>query len=469
MPSIFFRMFLQPLLILAAAFCIGESVSSPAVGAAQLESSMGEVPVLLLYDSLGIGTVQEDETAEAARILQTLGAKVTVESISAYSPGKLGDYRRVLVLNLDPAMESGSPELRRKLESFSGSVLQLGGIPLPAAGDQSPRQYGPAPQGGAAGRLAMARLLREWMGIPGQGQLFVLIRGFTPYSDYNLLRHLADELYEGGIPFLIGARPVLDNLPFPAAKRYTEALRNIQAKQGSVLLEAPAVFPVISAGVDPLKRQIAAFLDGLMAAGVAPLGIAAEQYWSFDRHYSREGMGFFDSAVIYPDKSDSPVYREKSTASAYFSSALYSISPDFWDEWEMLRVSSSVYPVDTAVTLEFPQSQKELDALVKILKSSPAVFADYREREHTTRTAGHTATTLGGKVKIDGVFLSAEAGEASDSSDEDYIYIERENASFKGFFQAQNRIFLAVVVGALVVFTLFIAVGRRLYRRKFLK
>ncbi|MNC64876.1 hypothetical protein D3C75_1151110 [compost metagenome] len=72
-------------------------------------------------------------------------------------------------------------------------------------------------------------------------------------------------------------------------------------------------------------------------------------------------------------------------------------------------------------------------------------------------------------MRIDGVLLASEARETGDGPDEDFTYIEREKASFTGFFQAQNQIFLAVVVGALAVFTLFIAAGRRLYRRKFLK
>ena len=473
MPSILPKRFLRPLLILAAAVWFWLPLYG---GAAAATADPSPVPaegtrVLLLYDSLAIGTRREDETAAAARFLQTLGAKVTVESMSAYRSGALANYERLVVLTIDPALESAAPpELQRELESFPGSVLQLGGVALPAAaGDQPLRRYGPAPQGGAEGRLATARLLREWMGLPGHGQLYALIRGFTPYSDYSLLRSLADELYEGGIPFLVAARPVLDNLQFPAAKRYAETLRYIQGKQGSVLLEAPAVFPVISAGIDPLKLQTGAFLDMLMTEGVAPLGIAAEQYWTFDRHYSREGMGFFDSAVVYADKTESPVYREKSSVSAYFPSTLYSISPDFPREWEMLRVSTSSYPVDTAVTLDFPESKKDLEALVKTLKAYPAVFADYRDREHTTRTAAHTASALSGKVRIDGVLLASEARETGDGPDDDFTYIEREKASFTGFFQAQNQIFLAVVVGALAVFTLFIAAGRRLYRRKFLK
>ncbi|MNC15370.1 hypothetical protein D3C75_631840 [compost metagenome] len=267
----------------------------------------------------------------------------------------------------------------------------------------------------------------------------------------------------------MGARPVLDNLQFPAAKRYAKALRYAQTRQGSVLLEAPAVFSVIKAGTDPLKLQISAFLDMLMTESVAPLGVAAEQYWSFDRHYSREGMGFFDSTVLYPDTSSTPVYRERSNESAFFPSALYSVSPDFSGEWEMLRTSASAYPADTAVTLDFPGTKEELDALVKQLKAYPAVFADYRDESHTTRTENHTASALAGRVTIDGSPLVAESDENADGEDENYSYVEREQASFTGFFRAQNQFFLTVVAGSLVVFSLFILVGRRLYRRKFLK
>lgn len=459
---------LRPLLILAAA-CYLWLPASPAAAAQAISPAEG-TPVLVLYDSLAIGTPREKETAAVTRILLTLGARVTIEPITAYRPGALADFERLLVLCLEPAIQPDSPELRRELASFSGSVLQLGGTPLAEGGAGLRRSYGPAPQGETAGRLVTARLLREWMGLPDHGQLYALVRGFTPYSDFTLLRNLADELYAGGIPFMVGARPVLDNLQFPAAKRYAETLRYIQAKQGSVLLEAPAVFPVISAGADPLKLQTSAFLDMLMAEGVAPLGIAAEQYWSFDRHYSREGMGFFDSAVLYPDTSAAPVYRERSSASAYFQSTLYSVSPDYPEEWEMLMTSTSSYPVDTAVTVDFPGSKEELMTLVKKLKAYPAVFADYREGSHVTRTATHSISAQGGNVTIDGASLAVETPEAGGAAEEeDYLYVEREKASFKGFFQAQNQIFLALVLVSLAVFSLFITVGRRLYRRKFLK
>jgi uncharacterized protein YdaL len=459
---------MRPLLILAAAACIWMSAATPALGAVQPQVPAGGA-VLLLYDSLAKDTSKKDETDATARLLMTLGAKVNVEPLSAYRPGTLASYQRLLLLCLDPSIEFDSPDLAQELEAFTGSMLQLGGLPLAHAGERPARQYGPAPQAGAAGRLATARLLRDWMGVPGYGQLYALIRGFTPFSDYTLLRSLADELYAGGIPFVLGARPVLDNLQFPAAKRYAAALRSIQQRQGAVLMEAPAVFGPVAEGKDPLNQQISSFLDMMMQEGTAPLGIAAEQYWSFDRHYSREGMKFFDSLVLYANQSNLPVYQERTSEAAYFQSVLYSISPDFPDEWEMLRLSSSAYPVDTAVTLDFPESQKELDALVKTLKAYPVVFADYREREHTTRTASHTASTLGGKVRIDGALLAAENGNAGETKEEDYTYIERENASFKGFFQAQNQIFLTVVVAALAVFSIFIAAGRRLYRRKFLK
>lgn len=468
MPVRLLKLIMRPLLFFAAAACIWMPAASPALGAAGPQAPAGGA-VLLLYDSLAKDTAKRGETDATARLLMALGAKVHVEPLSGYQPGTLASYQRLLLLSLDPSIKLVSPELEQELEGYTGSVLQLGGPPMAHAGEQSARQYGPAPQAGAAGRLATARLLREWMGVQGYGQLYVMIRGFTPFSDYSLLRSLADELYAGGIPFVVGARPVLDNLQFPAAKRYAAALRYIQQKQGAVLMEAPAVFGPPAEGKDPLHQQISSFLDMMIQEGAAPLGIAAEQYWSFDRHYREEGMPFFDSLVLYANRTNLPVYQARTTDAEYFQSTLYSISRDNPDEWEMLRVSSSTYPVDAAVTLDFPENKKELDTLVKTLKAYPAVFADYREREHTTRTVNHTASTIGGKVRTDGALLASDNREAEGPQDEDFTYIEREKASFTGFFQAQNQIFLAVVVGALAVFTLFIAAGRRLYRRKFLK
>jgi uncharacterized protein YdaL len=459
---------IRPLLIVAAAACIWITAAPRALGAAQPQAFAGDA-VLLVYDSLAKDTAKKEETDAVARLLMSLGAKVRVEPVSGYQPGTLASYQRLLLLCLEPSLKLNSPELVQELEGFTGSMLQLGGPPMAHAGERPTRQYGPTPQAGAGGRLVTARLLREWMGVPGHGQLYVLIRGFTPFSDYTLLRGLADELYAGGIPFVVGARPVMDNLQFPAAKRYAAVLRYIQQKQGAVLMEAPAVFGPPAEGKDPLHQQISSFLDMMIQEGAAPLGIAAEQYWSFDRHYREEGMPFFDSLVLYANRTNLPVYQARTTEAEYFQSTLYSISLDNPDEWEMLRESASNYPVDTAVTLDFPESKKELDALVKTLKAYPAVFADYREREHTTRTASHMASALGGKVLIDGSPLALETRDADDAQEEDFTYIEREKASFTGFFQAQNQIFLAVVVSALAVFTLFIAAGRRLYRRKFLK
>lgn len=440
-----------------------------AAGAAQAAAESpapGTGRVLLLYDSLALGTPREKETAAVERLLAALGARITVSPLAEYRAGTLTSFHRLLLLVNDPEIPAASPALEQDLAAYAGSVLQLGGLP-PAAGGPGPRRWGPAPAGDAAGRASTAGLLRDWLGAAGQPRTYVLIRGFSPYSDFRLLQSLADELDAGGIPYAVSARPVLENLQYPAMRRYEAALRYIQARQGSVLMEAPAVFPVIAVGEDPLYAQTAAFLDALMEAGVAPLGVAAEQYWSHDRHYSKAGMGFFDSAVLFPDTAAAPVYRERTADAQYFQSLLYSIGPDFPGGWEMLMAQPSAIPVSAAAVLDFPQSSGELDVLLKRLKAYPGVWADYRETGHRTATDRHSAESVGGAVVIDGMPLKREAQETMPP--EDYVYTERETASFTAFFSAQNRIFLAVVLMSLGVFSFFILAGRRLYRRKFMK
>lgn len=87
-------------------------------------------------------------------------------------------------------------------------------------------------------------------------------------------------------------RPVFSNTDFPAMQRYLEALKVVQSKNGSILINAPVVMPSINSNDHTLGDKMSGFINLLAENGIAPLGMGADLYWTYDKEYSSAGMKF---------------------------------------------------------------------------------------------------------------------------------------------------------------------------------
>jgi len=89
--------------------------------------------------------------------------------------------------------------------------------------------------------LALGLVVRQLLGGPDTGRLFLLIDEVYPFSDLGMLCHMADDLYAHGYPFTVSAMPVYDNLEYPAYRLYTQVLRYAQSRGGAIVMHDPII------------------------------------------------------------------------------------------------------------------------------------------------------------------------------------------------------------------------------------
>ncbi|MEK5240287.1 hypothetical protein NST99_32060 [Paenibacillus sp. FSL L8-0470] len=480
---------------------------------------------LLLFDSLAKGTPREGNITELQRLLAAYSTKVTLMSLDEYEQGTLASYSSVITVINSEDLAITNKAYLEDADNYRGEVLHVGynipvkmkqslqlstavfrgqyaslsigefsGVSLnvpdmpyiaaskathaygsfsfqggslqaPYAVSRGQYTYVPYLEKGNFSTVAMAYVLKDWLPSSAAPQTYLVLKEIYPFSDFELLEKTADRLYQNGIPFIASVRPVFGNTGFPAMKRYLEALRIVQSRNGSIVVNAPAVRPPISLSDRSLKGKMNGFINVLVAGGIAPLGIGAEGYWIYDKEYAGAGMGFFDSAVLYPDEEAR--YMEQTDTSAVFASSLYSVTPEFLQGLRHTGKAMPQLPLDTAVVVDLPEDEEGLESMLRWVEQSWISFADYKQGAHKVVTDTNTIASADGVIRMGGKALNV--GYAPEVVDSDYQYQKEQVKSFTRLFSAQNQFFIVVIIISLLVFGSLLIIGYRMYRRKYLK
>ncbi|OKP99672.1 hypothetical protein [Paenibacillus sp. P46E] len=499
--------------------------AAPPAYAEAMQGAYVPQKVLLLYDSLGKGTTREGNVSELQRLLSAFGSEVTLLSLDRYEQGMLDDFPRVITVINAADLTSANRAYLEDAERYQGQTLHIGyhpparllqvlqlktgivdedladltvgqftgpnlqvrdmpyiaavkaertygsftlknsGRKLPYAVTAGSYTYVPYLEQGNASVVGMAYVLKEWLGSKAAPQTYLVLKEIYPFSDLTLLEETADRLYKAGIPFIASIRPVFSNTDFPAMLRYLEALKVVQARNGSILVNAPVIMPSINSSDHSLGQKMGGFVDLLVKSGIAPLGVGADLYWTYDKEYAEAGMGFFDSTVLFPDEN--VLHMEQTNVSRVFASSLYSLTPGFLQGLSHTATAMPQLPLNTAVTADLPVNEAGLDELLQTLEEEWVSFADYKQGTHKTVTDMNTVVSADGVVSVNGSPLNI--GYAAAAVNNDYQYKEAQVRSFTKLFSVQSKFFIVVIIAALLLFGGLIAVGYRLYRRKYLK
>lgn len=147
-----------------------------------------------------------------------------------------------------------------------GSIVLSSGDSFPFAVILSNAVYVPWYQQEGLNYIMLGGLLRQYFGsaASANGAMYVLLDEIYPFSDLDMLHQTADHFAQSGIPFIVRVMPVYDNLDYPAFKRFTQALRYVQAKGGTLVLHDPIVRQYEAEReplADKLARAKAAFAE----------------------------------------------------------------------------------------------------------------------------------------------------------------------------------------------------------------
>lgn len=129
--------------------------------------------------------------------------------------------------------------------------------------------YAPWYQAQGLSYIMLGGLLRDYFGgASTAGDMYVLLDEIYPFSDLEMLRTTADRFAQSGIPFIVRVMPVYDNLDYPAFKRFTQALRYVQTRGGSIVLHDPIVRQYETERA-PLAEKLARAKVALTKEGIA--------------------------------------------------------------------------------------------------------------------------------------------------------------------------------------------------------
>lgn len=500
--------------------CLMLPLFSPSVTSADQTE---KTSVLLMYDSLANGTPREGNVEAVQRILASFGVQVTLTSYDRYEEGTLLKFGKVIMIRNSDDL-SKMPELfKQDMNEYVGEYMHIGnGLPpnirqemnievqlldqdtirlaigqlsqssltansisyitkfagtsygqitsekmktnSPYGVIQGKYAYIPYLLKGNLSEQAAAYVVKDWLSVKTPSQNYVLFNEIYPFSDLDLLNEMADRLYDAGIPFIASVQPVLNNLDFPAMKRYLEALKHLQSRNGSLIVNAPVVNSTISQDITILKAQMSAFLNALAGYGIVPMGVGTELYWTYDQHYTGNGLSFFDSGIIFPNQR--LMYRAQTTTSSVFASSVYTMKAEELSKYTMSNRILDPLPMNTAFVYPFPVDHKALETTMDTLRSSWTTIADYKNGVHTVRTETNELTSHRGHLQINGhaIVLNNNIVEI----DSDHAYVQEVKKSFTTLFSVQNNIFIVLILMTLFVFMVFLIIGYRMYKRKFM-
>ncbi|MCM3629677.1 hypothetical protein M3194_20260 [Paenibacillus glycanilyticus] len=506
-------------LLMLLCLSLPAAVLAPVPAAAQ--EGAKPASVLLVYDSLGVDTPAAGSIEALQRLLLSLGATVRTIPSDHYEPAMAGDYCKLItVCNTEdlcgllandvagytgdwlhigpnpPDALRGKLALRTETASRQSIKLSAGGFAqdhvfvsrLPFIAEGKGETYGQmassegtvhAPFGISSGgyayvpyfepgnlsEIAIAYVLRAWLGAEAPTQSYLLIRGVTPFIDLDRLEALSEQLYDAGIPFLVSVSPLFNNTDYPAMQRYMTALQTVQSYNGTVLVNVP---PPSSMGQDAsiLKGQMDGFLNHLAEAGIAPLGMSGELKRAQEQVARDAGFAFSDTALLLPNEAGGSAAQ--SEAVQPFASSPYSLPAEM-----LLQISRGnkiwpAFPVNLAVTLDWFESEAAQDDAVQSMAGSWLPFADFKSGVHRLGSNAHKSESLDGALLLDGKPADLQ-DLANPAEDELTVKQPVQEESFHLLFSVQSRILIVLIITTLMLFVVFLTIGYRLYKKKYYK
>ncbi|WP_336789929.1 hypothetical protein [Paenibacillus sp. MMO-177] len=494
------------------------AVLIPAPATAAQDSSKA-ARVLLVYDSLGVDTPAAGNIETLQRLLLSLGATVTTVASDAYKPEMAEDYAKLITvcntedlcgaITHDIAAIAGGwlhigpnpPEALRGMLALQTETagrqslkLSVGGLSedhifinrLPYIAKWKGETYGqmtssefqapfavsaggyayvPYFESGNLSELAVAYVLRTWLGVEAPTQSYLLIRGITPFIDLDKLEALSEQLYNAGIPFLVSVSPLFNNTDYPAMQRYLAALQAVQSHNGSVLVQVPTP---TSAGQDSsvLKTQMDGFLNHLAEAGIAPLGMTGDVKRAQVKEGREAGFAFSDTTILFANESGGTTGQTEAVQP--FAASPYAISAKV-----LLQISREnklwpTFPVNLAVTFDWFENDASQEEAVREAAGSWLPFADFKSETHSLSSSAHKAESRSGALLLDG--RPADLQERAEPEVQAPVVTQPEQkVTFHALFSVQSRILIVLIITTLMLFAVFLLIGYRLYKRKYYK
>lgn len=495
---------------------------------ADTKPEANEMRLLLVYDSLDTSGSGEEKISTLQRLLTSFNVVVTTISVEEYHENEMADFNGIITLINAPDLAIENLFFLKERDAFTGLKLHIGGnlpmkwqkqlgieleqingergnlvslsekanevmeteltVAVATKSTESAEEFGRidfenhkelkpygilnsstaylpylTPEG--LSFILTSQLIQKWLNQNKTFYPMLVFTDVTPFSNIPLIKYLADQLYNAGIPFTLSATSVWQNVDLKAMKNYTDMLRYVASRNGGLLLKTPEVM-----GVSEEKHDLAVIMpktiDELVADNVFPVGLSAPAYWNQDAEYQKDGLSYSSTILLLPNPKNIQFRDKTMTApvydTTYFGLPISSLRAIEWGTIERHKFSSP-----TALTYKIPNTRKEWDSINKELNQLPFLFRGINLRAHKVVTGSNrievenAILTLNGERKYPETMAKAVT--------ENHAKKVKDTGSLTSFFNLQDKIFIVIISVTLFVLSIFFVIGYGLYKGKYRK
>lgn len=200
------------------------------------DAKASEEYLLLLYDSYKVYGTESNTLDKIVKMSLATGNKLYVRKINTYTSKEIQGSEGVIILANDK--ESFSHKNLEEVRSLNSNIIWIGEFSSPDI-ERIPLNKFNGIEELKVRKIILDRFSRK---SKKNNNSYLLLDEVYPFDNFNLLVEKVDYLYEKGLPFLVNAMPVFQNIHSDAMKRYAEVLRYCQSKGGRIILGSPFIY-----------------------------------------------------------------------------------------------------------------------------------------------------------------------------------------------------------------------------------
>lgn len=332
-------------------------------------------------------------------------------------------------------------------------------------------QYGYLPSFSAKGFsfVVASRVVAQLFQKTTSNRPLLTITGVTPYSDLKQLTRVSHALKQAKIPFAVSTTSTAENTTMHAFQNFTDSLRQVELDGGVVFLEAPYVGTANAQSGNTLEQTMVAQLNQLGQRQVFPVGISASNFWNQDQVLRRYGLQHANHVILLPDPTTT-TFAKQDNLGTTFTSAQYGLSLASLQSvknGQQVTQSDLKFAMPTAITVGLPDSTKGVTAMLKRITNTSLTWENPATSWRTQiNSASATFQYRLGQYYLNGRQVTVKT---KASGVPRYQPKVKTKVLLSTYFKFQGWFLFGFFTITTVVLIVFLVLGRRVYRRMFMR
>ncbi|MBB6625451.1 hypothetical protein H7E67_18735 [Clostridium gasigenes] len=436
----------------AIILCIGITLILPWKVSLAIENKS---ELLIIYDQYKEYASKNNNLNYVIKMALTTGKNIELRKINSYTTEDLNNAEGIIILSNEEGSFKG-PEVE-ELYIRSEKLLWIGK-------NSSDEEVVPLNFKDKRSILEIKKKINDKFNNKENKKrnCYLLIDEVYPYDDLNWLVKKADYLYDQGIPFLVSAMGVYENLEFDAMKRYVEALRYCVASGGTVILGDPYLYDK-GPTEEELMQNVSIAQDAFVNYKVYPIATTINDYYL----YRNDRKKYLDetSTIIINENQNLGVIDFEKYSIGYFDNVLLKI------DGEELNFSKELL-TDVAIGIKGNEPIKDLQEKIRLYKKKGIEFSNTINLESKLTFGNNKITNNRNGLMVNDVnlrgnkFLSKQGlyGD-EDKNLEDEI---PEKSGIIDLTNVNKGIFVIAIMGV-IVFIIFFLYSLKIDKKKYFK